>query len=391
MRGSVVKRGASYSVVVELDRDTATGKRKQKWHSGYRTKRDAERALAEMIDAVNRGTYVLKTRQTVAEFAAEWLAAVEPTVRPATHYSYARNLRLHVLPYLGSAPLAAVDAGSLNGVYATLLVSGRKAPRLTDRDDAPTGLSPRSVAYVHVIVHKMCRDAVKWGRLSRNPADAADPPRAARRHAQMTTWTAAQLRAFLDGAREDRLHPAWLMLATTGARRGEMLGLRWSDVDLDAATASVAQTLIVVVHEVRFGSPKTAKGSRVIELDPATVAALREHRRVQAAERLLVGSGWRDHGLVFCRVDGSPLHPDRFSARFVDKAQLLGLPPIRLHDLRHTWASLALADGVHPKIVQERLGHANISITLDIYSHVTAGLHSDAANRVAGLIFGSGD
>jgi integrase len=178
------------------------------------------------------------------------------------------------------------------------------------------------------------------------------------------------------------------MLATTGARRGEVLGMRWADLDLDAATASIAQTLIAVHHEVQFGSPKTAKGSRVISLDPATVAALREHRKRQAAERLLVGAGWRDHDLVFCRVEGTPLHPERFSARFVDKARLLGLPRIRLHDLRHTWASLALAAGVHPKIVQERLGHANISITLDIYSHVTAGLHSDAAEQVAGLIFG---
>jgi integrase len=157
---------------------------------------------------------------------------------------------------------------------------------------------------------------------------------------------------------------------------------------LDAATASVAQTLIVVRHEVQFGSPKTAKGSGVISLDPATVAALREHRKRQAAERLLVGAGWRDHDLVFCRVEGTPLHPERFSARFVDKARLLGLPRIRLHALRHTWASLALATGVHPKIVQERLGHANITISLDIYSHVTMGLHSDAAEQVAGLIFG---
>jgi integrase len=214
----------------------------------------------------------------------------------------------------------------LNSLYATLLLSGRKAPRLTDRDDAPTGLSPRSVAHVHVIIQKMCRDAAKWGRLSRNPADAANPPRAPRKHAQMTTWTAAELRAFLDGARDDRLYPAWLTLATTGARRGEVLGLRWSDVDLEAATASVAQTLIVVHHDMQFGSPKTAKGSWVISLDPATVSALREHRRAQAAERLLVGAGWRDHGLVFCRVDGSALHPERFSARFVDKARLLGLP-----------------------------------------------------------------
>jgi Arm DNA-binding domain/Phage integrase, N-terminal SAM-like domain len=169
-RGSIVKRGNGYAVVVELERDPVTNKRRQKWHSGYRTKRDAERALAEMVDASNRGTYVPRSRTTVAEFASEWLGTIEPTVRPATHYSYSRNVRLHVLPYLGLAALVSVDAGALNGLYARLLASGR-------RDQVDGGLSPRSVRYVHTIAHRMLKDAVRWGRLARNPADAADPPR----------------------------------------------------------------------------------------------------------------------------------------------------------------------------------------------------------------------
>ncbi len=139
-----------------------------------------------------------------------------------------------------------------------------------------------------------------------------------------------------------------------------------------------------------MGTPKTAKGRRTVTLDAVTVAALREHRKRQAAERLQLGGGWRDLDLVFCRVDGTPLHPERFSRSFVDRVRQLGLPKIRLHDLRHGWATLALAAGVHPKVVQERLGHANIAITLDTYSHVTAGLHGDAAEKVAGLVFGTG-
>jgi integrase len=337
-----------------------------------------------MVDAVSRGTYVRRSRQTVAEFSTEWLAAIEPTVRPATHYSYSRNVRLHVLPYIGTAPLMAVDAGTLNGLYASLLAGGR-------RDQVAGGLSPRSVRYVHTIVHRMLKDAVRWGRLARNAADAADPPRAVSTHAQMATWTADETGRFLAGVRDDRLCAAFLLLATTGARRGEVLGLRWVDLDLDAARGAIRQTVIAVHHKVQLGEPKTAKGRRTIDLDAVTVTALREHRKRQAAERLLMGAGWTDHGLVFCRVDGGPLHPERFTRTFTTRVRQLGLPPIRLHDLRHGWATLALASGVHPKVVQERLGHANIGITLDIYSHVTEGLHTDAAERVAAAIFGGAD
>jgi hypothetical protein len=188
MRGSVVKRGDRYSVVVELDRDPITGKRRQRWTSGYRTKRDAERALSEIVASVHSGNYLEPTKQTLAEFATDWLAAIEPTLRPATHYSYSRNLRLHVLPRLGSVQLRRIDAGMLNTLYAALLTEGR-------RDYAGGGLSPRTVRYIHTIAHRAFKDAVRWGRLARNPADAADPPKSAEAsRPESITWTADQLR-----------------------------------------------------------------------------------------------------------------------------------------------------------------------------------------------------
>ena len=385
MRGSVVRRGNGYSVVVELERDPITGKRRQKWHSGFATKKAAQAALAELVNSINNGVYVEPTKQTVAEFAADWLTAIEPTLRPATHYSYGRNLLLHVLPYIGSARLTAIDAGTLNTLYARLLAEGRRDQK------AGEGLSPRSVRYVATIVHRMFKDAVRWGRLTRNPADAADPPKAsATPKPRMTTWTAKQLRTFLTATVSDRHHALYILLVTTGMRRGEALGLRWTDLDLDAGRASIVQTVIAVHHKTQLGDPKTVKGTRTVDLDADTVRALRAHRTRQAGERLQMGAGWTDHGLVFCHITGAPLHPERFTRTFVDRVRQLGLPLIRLHDLRHTWATLALESGVHPKVVQERLGHANISITLDTYSHVTAGLQADAAAKVAGVIFGAG-
>jgi integrase len=383
MKGSVVKRGDSYSIVLEVEHDPITGRRRQKWTSGYKTKREAERALSEAVTAAHAGVYVEPTKQNLRDFVEDWIAAIGPTLRPATLYSYDRNLRLHVLPRLGSVQLRRIDGGMLNSLYAQLLADGKQS-------NGGGGLSARSVRYVHTIVHRAFRDAVRWGRITRNPADAADPPRAsATARPTMKTWSAEELRAFLDYTAEHRLHAAFVTLATTGMRRGETLGLRWCDVDLTAGRLSIVQTVIAVNHDVRIGSPKTARGRRTVALDPGTIAELRRHRQQQLAERLIMGAGFTDHGLVFCRPDGGPLHPERFSRTFEIEAARAGLPKIRLHDLRHTWATLALGAGEHPKVVQERLGHANVSITLDVYSHVTEGLHSDAASRVAGIIFGT--
>jgi len=221
MRGSVIKRGDSYAVVVELERDPITNKRRQKWHSGYQTKKAAERALTELLASRDAGSYIQPTKQTVREFATEWLAAVRPTIRPSTHHSYGRNLRLHVLPRLGPVQLRRVDAGMLNALYAALLADGK----LTTANGGNGGLSARSVRYIHTIIHRAFRDAVRWGRIPRNPADAADPPRAsAVVRPTMTTWTAEQVRAFLDHTAGHRLHAAYVLLATTGMRRGECLG-----------------------------------------------------------------------------------------------------------------------------------------------------------------------
>jgi len=208
---------------------------------------------------------------------------------------------------------------------------------------------------------------------------------------EMQVWSPQQLRTFLDHVRDDRLYAAWLLLATTGMRRGEVAGLRWVDVDLDAGRVSPRRPRVVVNHEVIVSEPKTAKGRRSIALDPATVAALRDHRRWQLEDRLAVGPRWEDAGLVFTWPDGRPLHPERFSRWFEQHTRAAGLPKIRLHDVRHSYATAALAAGVPAKVVSERLGHANIAITMDTYSHVLPGLDAEAAGTVARLILGDDD
>jgi integrase len=222
--------------------------------------------------------------------------------------------------------------------------------------------------------------------VAQNVAATADPPRAPR--PQRTVWTASQLRAFLGAVEDDDLYALWFFYAMTGTRRGEALALRWSDLNLDTGRAVIRRTLVPVNHELVFGEPKTDKGRRSISLDPATVAVLRSHLALQRAEALLMG---REHGdaddLVFCRPDGRPVHPESVSRRFSRLAAASGLPAIRLHDLRHTHATMALLAGIATIVVSERLGHSAMAVTSDIYQQVLPSLEEEAAAKVAALVF----
>lgn len=207
----------------------------------------------------------------------------------------------------------------------------------------------------------------------------------------MKTWQRDELRRFLSSVADDRLYATWLLVATTGLRRGELLGLRWSDLDFNSGRASIRQTLSSVGGKVTFSSPKTTKSRRSIALDPATLAALHRHRDAQDKERVTWEEVYTDLDLVFCREDGTPLRPDSITRRFHDLSRLAGVPLIRLHDVRHTYASLGLAAGTHPKVMAERLGHATVGITLDTYSHVAPALARQAADDLAALILGDDD
>jgi integrase len=299
MRGSVIKRGSTYSIVLDLGRGP-DGRRQRRWHSGYRTRKDAERARVELLAQVDHGIYVEPSRLTVAVFLRDqWLLALTGQVRPTTLHSYRSNLERYVLPRIGQLPLQRLTPAHLNTLYGALLAAG-------GRDGQP--LSARTVQAIHMTVRKALGDAARWGLVVRNVAALASPPKP--RRAEMRTWTAAELRAFLEHVQDERLAALWMLAASTGMRRGEVLGLRWVDVDLDRGRVAVRQTLVIAGRQVVISEPKTGRSRRSIALDPRSVAALRSWRAAHAAERLAWGAGWTDSGLVFTREDGTPIHPD---------------------------------------------------------------------------------
>ena len=452
-RANIRKRGETYTYYVYVTRPD--GRRQQVSKGGFRTRREAEAARVEAMNAVQTGMFVRPARITVARFLLdEWLPTRRPpNLKESTYASYERDIRLHVIPYIGSVRLQDLTPTDLNGLYRRLLDDGRCAPspptrrhppKVVDRarelradgftyeaiaeqlaaqypEDAagitrhavaaclrrarqprvaatppPRGLKPRTVRYVHTILHAALKDAMRWNRVARNAADAATPPpTGAARGPRPAAWSADELRRFFDSVAANRYLPAWLFLATTGCRRGESLGITWSDVNLDNATAVLSQQVTVVDHALRIKPLPKTKRAHLIRLDSVTVAMLRGWRARQNEERLLVGPGYHELDLVFCHPDGRPYEPNRFSREFLRKQEQYNrahtqqpLPRLVLHGLRHTWATLALLEGIDIKIVSERLNHSSTHVTREIYTHVTPPMQSDAAERVAARIFG---
>jgi integrase len=384
-RGLVTKRGSRWTVILS-NTDPATGERRRHYHAGYLTRREAEKARTALLSQMDGSSYVPPEHHlTVARFLSEkWLPEVRERVRPSTYESYRLHVDSYLVPRIGGLKIQTLKPDHLNRAYRELRKQGGRNGR---------SLSDRTVELTHVTIRRALKDAQRWGYVDHNAADAANRPRPRERH-EIQAWTAQELGDFLAYVRvngEQRLYPLWLFIATTGVRRGEALGLRWQDVNLDNARISIRQTLLAVRHIPQFGQPKTKKGKRNISLDAFTVKVLRSHRKAQAAERLAAGSAYEDQDLVFATEVGGVVHPDRITRRFGRLVQKSGLPRVTLHGLRHSYATIALEAGIHPKVVSERLGHSTVSLTLDVYSHIIPALHEEAAERVAALINASND
>lgn len=371
----------NWYVVIELPRD-AEGKRHQKWHGGYRTRREAEAARARIVNEFNTGTYVEPNGITLSEWVTHhWLPRIKDRVKPSTFDSYRRNVALHVLPSLGSRQLRQLTPPVLNRLYSDLLAEGHMTKR--------GGLSAKTVRYIHTIIHKSLADAVDTGLIATNVATRAKPPRPrARLATEISFWEPHELRTFLHAVSGHRLEAAWHVAAMTGMRRGEVLGLRWKDIDFDNARISVRQALVSVAYKVIASTPKNHH-ARVIDIDEGTTDQLRAHRTCQQGDRDEWGVSYEDKDLVFCKEDGSPIHPHTFSQAFERLTAKMDLPTIRLHDLRHTHASIALKAGVPVKVISERLGHENPAFTMKQYAHVIPGMQAEAAAAVADVIASS--
>jgi len=375
----IYKRGDGYAYVLSLPRDPETRRRQQKWIGGFHTLAEAKSARTRDFAKMDQGTYVPPSNITLTQFVEDqWLPVQATRVRPGTVNLYQINWH-RVKPRLGHLPIRSVDPGKLQVLYSELLASG-------GRGGQPLG--PRSVQIVHAFLHRCLADAVRWEILGRNPAELVDRPTAPR--PEIKSWAPVDVRAFLKFVAEDRLAPLWRLVATTGLRRGELIGLRWKGVDLDGSRIAVQQSLVLVKGVPTISEPKTSNARRSIDLDPETVVQLRAWKVRLAKERLEVADNWSESGLVVFVDDfGSPLHPSTVTRTFARLAANAGLPPIKLHGLRHSHATAMLAAGVSPKVAQERLGHFSVSLTLDTYSHTIAGMQVEAARQVASLLDGN--
>jgi integrase len=378
MKGSTLKRGTTWTAYWSTT-DPATGKRKQHSKGGFRTQKEAQRHLNSILEKVEQGAWRPDQKLTVKELLVRhWLPARSSEgLRPATLALYKRAVDAWVVPHVGG-----LDVRQLSPAVAGRLVETLKADGSTQ---GRGGLSPRSVQLAVTVLKAATAWAVATGMLLRDPLVGFKRPRAA--STPMTSWSTGEARAFISATRDDRLGWAWALLLTRGLRRGELCGLRWDDIDLDGGVIRINRTRVVVDGKPGDSLPKTAAGRRSVSLDPALVSLLKAQRARQAADKLKAGEAYDDSGWLVADELGRPLYPDTVSERFEDLVKAAGLRRIRLHDCRHTAASLMLADGVPVKVVADMLGH-DPRVTLATYAHVIPGMGEQAGAALSAALLG---
>jgi integrase len=366
MRGSITQRTPG-SWFIRYDGPEVDGKRRQVAETVRGTRKTAERVLRERMAKVENGGYVPKQRETVADYMKRWLETYCATnTTPRTQQGYWGYVQRYVNPSIGALHVQALTGRDIQGLYSSML----------DR-----GLSATTVVQMHRILREALSHAVKWGILSRNPADAATPPRKERK--TMDMWDMPTIHRFLQACDTTNYASLYRFAILTGMRRSELTGLRWANVDFATSRLSVVETLQRITGRgLVVGQPKTARSRRSIALSPEAVKVLESIRDCQITQRLLQADAWTSTGYVFTRPDGRPVIPDDISQDFQTIVQKAGLPHLTLHGLRHAHATILLTAGVHPKVVSERLGHSNIAVTMDTYSHVLPGLQEAAAHTV---------
>ena len=335
-----------------------------------KTREDVRRKLSRALHAIDVGGFTDSRGITVGEFLDQWLAdVVQPNVRPWTYKGYEVHVRLHLKPALGHIPL-----DKLAPLHVQQLLNAKKS----------AGLSAKSIRYIRGTLRTALNQAVRWELLSRNPASLVDGPRVA--HYEIRPFTPEEARAFLAAMKGDRLEALYSVALTMGLRQGEALGLCWKEVDLEMGYLRVSQQLQRFDGETRLVEPKTPRSRRTLALPASIVRSLRQHRDRQLEERAQAGDKWAETGLVFTTPTGKPIDATKISKDFHRHLDRAGLPQRRFHDLRHSCATLLLVQGVSPRVVMEVLGHSQISLTMNTYTHVLPELRRQAAVRMDELL-----
>jgi integrase len=369
LEGSIYRRSdGRWAGVVHLGYEG--GKRQRKAFYG-KTRQEVAQKLTTALRTHQQGLPLAGERQTVGQFLSQWLEeSAKPSVRTSTLRGYEAKVRIHIVPALGSLPLVKLTAQRLQAF-------------LNER--CQSGLSPQTVQHLRAILRAALSDAVRWGLIARNVATLVDGPRVSRE--EVRPLSPAEARRLLEAVKEDRLEALYTVALALGLRQGEALGLRWEDVDLESGTLAVRVALERAGGRFNLVEPKTKRSRRSIALPEIAVMALRAHRGRQLKERLLAGSEWRDAlGLVFTTPGGAPVHGTNVTRRFQEILSRTDLPRQRFHDLRHACASLLLAQGIHPRVVMETLGHSRIGLTMDTYSHVIPELQREAAAKIDAVL-----
>jgi len=373
VKGHLRERSPGHWAIILDRRDPAAGKRKRKWHRFTGTKREAQIECARLISALQAGTYLEPAKVTVAALMERWLEHVRSQVSPKTFERYCGVVRGNILPAIGAMLLTKLQPAQISQMYAKALATGRR--------DGKGGLSPASVLYIHRILKEaLAVAASEWRLLPWNPAGSIKAPKVKRKN--MRALDTAETAVLLEAARPYRLFVPVMLAVTCGLRRGEICALRWRNVDLSgAAQLAVMGSIEQTGAGIREKETKNGR-ARTVALTALAMEELCRHKTRQAEELLRLGVRQSDDTYVVAQADGQPLKPNSLTHEFVRFIAGIVLPRVRFHDLRHSHATHLLASGVHPKIAQERLGHATIAITLDLYSHVLPGMQADAASRV---------
>lgn len=429
--GSVFQRGRKWSFKFYGRPDILTGERKEIRESGFESREEAWDAMLAAQSELAAGTYVKPSKQTVTEFFESWFPYVRTTSEATTAANYESLARSYVMPVIGKRPMREITPQVVAALYDHLLTKARSGKANTNWEmyqlwkgaqdrgqelsvrqiadktgvsyagarkavrryevgripaEPQAGYAPKTVQSVHIMLGSAFNTAKAWGVVTSNPMESVKGPSLIRR--PHVTWTPEQVGSFLEAARGDRFYALWVLVASTGMRRSELCGLTRAGVDLDAsagATVRMNVTSVVAGGKVVAGGGKSQKSRRPVAVDSFTASVLREHLQRLDEEREAFGPCYKDNGLVFCWEDGSRIYPDTITERFNALVDQNGLPRIRLHDVRHSYATIALRSGVHPKVVSSRLGHAAVAFTLDTYSEDVPELDRDAAEDIGEL------